>query len=691
MSSVALVFDIIASCLIALIFLYRCGNYRRQHPITTVAVFISWSFSVSFIFLLPLDISLAAYRECSNPNVTTTTTASPINLNLSNSIEKPCPQPWSYVNQKSYGVLWRIIYWTSQCLTWLVLPFMQAVCQTGEFYWRGKIRYALRSNLFYYGTLLLLFGVLVIYVAINYHLTASNFKVTIIAASTTWGLFLLVLMLGYGLVEVPINVYNHSRTSFALSHVQFKLSQLYNEKIDIEERLESLVEEVSKLCHQIKYNDSLRPCLEEIVRIIPEQYSNRVKLTMDDYEDYRSTTTSNNLVDLPTEKQLIKLHGLLKKSKHIHHRVQASWVQMIDEAFYLEDILNNEKNTNRSFIKQSPLPKSWLRQKLFDEHPVLEWYTLCFLRPWALRILGVSLGILSVIVIWSELTFFSTRPVLSIFARIVNSARSHYDYFTIEIVCCLSLAYLCLCAYYTIFRIRIFNYFYLSLYHLTDENSLIFAATFLCRLTAPLSYNFLGMIHMDQVITTETSRQETVFTEIMGHMNVIPIISSGFNFYFPMLVCLLCVGTYFRFGSRCLHIFGVRQFFDDDHISAEYVEDGKNLMKKERRSFGGIDILSTVPNTTTASQRRDRRREIEEKYGLRSSSAAAAKNVQLSKYRDDELSEIQSETRQLKGSISSSEEPLITMNTNQQVSSNSTTITGSSRRAPPPTNIFNDI
>ncbi len=47
----------------------------------------------------------------------------------------------------------------------------------GEFYWKGKVRYALRSNLFYYGTLLLIFGVLVIYVAINYKLNASNFKV----------------------------------------------------------------------------------------------------------------------------------------------------------------------------------------------------------------------------------------------------------------------------------------------------------------------------------------------------------------------------------------------------------------------------------------------------------------------------------------------------------------------------------
>lgn len=178
-------------------------------------------------------------------------------------------------------------------------------------------------------------------------------------------------MLGYGLVQVPLTVYNHSRTSYLLSQVQFKLSQLNNERIDTEERLESLVEEVSKLCSQIKYNDPLRPCLEEIVRIIPEQYSNRVKLTMDDYEDYRGGNSSNRLIDLPTENQLIKLHRLLKKTKHVYHRVQASWMHTIDEAFYLEDILNNEQNSNHLFVRQSPMARSWIRQNLFDQHPIL--------------------------------------------------------------------------------------------------------------------------------------------------------------------------------------------------------------------------------------------------------------------------------------------------------------------------------
>jgi hypothetical protein len=155
-----------------------------------------------------------------------------------------------------------------------------------------------------------------------------------------------------------------------LSHMQFKLSQLYNEKIETEERLDSLVDDVTTFCMQIKPNDPLRPCLEQIVKIVPEQYSNRIKLTMDDYENNRIAIT-NRFNDLEKEKQLIKLHERLKTNIHVHNRVQVSWTRLISEAFYLEDIFKNEQNSNHEFVKQNPLPASWLRQKLFDGHPKL--------------------------------------------------------------------------------------------------------------------------------------------------------------------------------------------------------------------------------------------------------------------------------------------------------------------------------
>ncbi|CAF1670850.1 unnamed protein product, partial [Adineta ricciae] len=63
-------------------------------------------------------------------------------------------------------------------------------------------------------------------------------------------------------------------------------------------------------------------------------------------------------------------------------------------------------------------------------------------------------------------------------------------------------------------------------------------------------------------------------------------------------------------------------------------------------NYGGVDTLA---NTTTATQRRDRRRELEEKYGLRSARAMAANNL----YSDDPMI---SETRPL---ISNTDDPLI--------------------------------
>lgn len=90
-----------------------------------------------------------------------------------------------------------------------------------------------------------------------------------------------------------------------------------------------------------------------------------------------------------------------------------------------------------------------------------------------------------------------------------------------------------------------------------------------------------------------------------------------------------------------------------------------------------------MANPTTSTQRRDRRRELEEKYGLRSTTSTS---------RDDQLLDLRSgqnfyyefilyhnkfiiETRQLRPT-SISDEPLIGLNQNQIASSNATILSG---------------
>lgn len=66
----------------------------------------------------------------------------------------------------------------------------------------------------------------------------------------------------------------------------------------------------------------------------------------------------------------------------------------------------------------------------------------------------------------------------------------------------------------------------------------------------------------------------------MGHMDVLPIISDGFNVYFPMLIVVLCLATYFRLGSRFLNFVGFQQFIGEDEMAVDLVNEGRELMQR---------------------------------------------------------------------------------------------------------------
>lgn len=66
----------------------------------------------------------------------------------------------------------------------------------------------------------------------------------------------------------------------------------------------------------------------------------------------------------------------------------------------------------------------------------------------------------------------------------------------------------------------------------------------------------------------------------MGHMDVIKIVSDGFNIYFPMGILAFCLATYFSVGSRLLSMIGFQQFLGDDELTTDLVEEGRELIKR---------------------------------------------------------------------------------------------------------------
>ena len=103
------------------------------------------------------------------------------------------------------------------------------------------------------------------------------------------------------------------------------------------------------------------------------------------------------------------------------------------------------------------------------------------------------------------------------------------------------------------------------------------------RLTPPLCLNFLSLIHMDSHVIPSYPMLPTAYTRVMGHMDVVSIVQDYFNIYFPILLLILTLATYFSIGSRLLSMLGFQQFLTQEELTGELVEEGRELVKREKR------------------------------------------------------------------------------------------------------------
>lgn len=145
----------------------------------------------------------------------------------------------------------------------------------------------------------------------------------------------------------------------------------------------------------------------------------------------------------------------------------------------------------------------------------------------------------------------------------------------------ISLGYLAVCAFYTVVHMKIYNVYYLAPNSQTDEYSLLFSGMLLCRLTAPLCLNYLCLVHRDSHIVGSDTRIETSFTTIMGHLDLIPIVNRGLNVFLPLCISAICLAIYFNFGVYILHRLGFEQFIENDEMTIDWVQTGRELVKRE--------------------------------------------------------------------------------------------------------------
>jgi hypothetical protein len=356
----------------------------------------------------------------------------------------------------------------------VVIPLGQSYVLASYFSVWKRILRTLVENVLIYCSLFVIFAALFVYLVVIKKVVALQQTPWLIAtASNTWGLVILTLLLGYGLVEVPRSLWNASRRSYTLNHCYFKAAKLCTDMSEADEKLSEAVERVNKVTQSLHYNDPLRKYVDVIIKKFPEGVQAEFNKGHDDYEDYRGRSGEDVLSQSSLEKLLKQSVKAIRASRST--RIQ--WETLTDQCLDLEDTEQNLRSSTRFFQSSlRPSPTTFLQRNL----PYIEWHWKVWLRTWVYRVVAVCLAFVSIAIVWSEVTF-SVAPHnqelhLSFFAFLVYTGHEFQNYITVESLSVGVVAYLSLCAYFTAFRIRIFNLYNLAPRHSTDEYSLLFSA-----------------------------------------------------------------------------------------------------------------------------------------------------------------------------------------------------------------------
>ncbi|KAG0266041.1 hypothetical protein BG011_003479 [Mortierella polycephala] len=150
---------------------------------------------------------------------------------------------------------------------WVMIPLLQAYTQSGEFTVMKRFRSAVRYNIIY--QLIIGFFALLGLIYVWYSQGSSNLRAYVMALSNSWGLVLVVIFMGYGMVDVPRLLWHKGDNARELRRIAFKTSVVKDKRQDTEDEVLNVAKELSVVCHKVQLTDPLRPYIDQMVKDFP--------------------------------------------------------------------------------------------------------------------------------------------------------------------------------------------------------------------------------------------------------------------------------------------------------------------------------------------------------------------------------------------------------------------------------------
>ena len=270
----------------------------------------------------------------------------------------------------------------------------------------------------------------------------------------------------------------------------------------------------------IDAENPLRPFVDRVLKKCPLALNERHSSPNQDENSF----TINQIVDL---------HARIMRATYLNKRENAKLTLMQNEAFKCQDVLaasnNLERMLSSPFILQKPVLLSNINSAQWES---LMWLIYVKGIPIIMKILSILCACLSVVLVWSESLFQIPGVTLSIPQLIFKS--ENLSYFNTELLSFIVVCYMCICTYWTLMGIKVFDLYQMIPNRNTDENTLLFVGAYLCKLTFPIIYNFLNMAGLADAAGQPDGKidysAKPVFIQYLGTVvNLTPLFGTGYT------------------------------------------------------------------------------------------------------------------------------------------------------------------
>ena len=562
-------------------------------------------------------------------------------------------------------VAWLSVYWAMYVLTWAALPLHQGYEVAGAFSFRGRLRESMQSNIRFYALLVALVAGGIVWLLFTGALSGTQGGLSLqglaIALPNAFGLAVSILLLAYGLIETPRGMWIGADPPRRLRDVLSKLASTDDTARECEGELARCLGVASYADGQVPDRAPHRPAMEVVLRMANAASTDARGGVAADQLNVRDLSSEELDYDLD-ESSLESLNVRLRLATCAYQRVRAQHSALVSEAVVLDDIVKAQEQGTSALRCAERTVQRWealggdsieglssgtgrgnvaapfspsLRDRAFSalaSSPLglptaaTLWVWRLHAAPTGARIAASLLGCASVCVIVAEATlWFGRRPDLSAYSYIVHSlcpcgdilnlAYSSDEGFTSSSMVCsgeavqlailLPLAYVVFCAYSSLFRLSFFHYYALTPGY-SDGYSLLVSSGLLCRFIVPLVFNYLRLVHVDDMAVDIDGNGHgvptTAFAKTMVPMDMVPLLGDFINVYFPATLVVFCVAVQYDWTGKAAKLvgYGSSLFSSDEGFAQDEVDRGRSVLENFRflqvgGKVAGVSFRGHVP------------------------------------------------------------------------------------------------